>query len=352
MKVSVVGGGPAGSLSAISCASGGNAVTLYEEHRVQPVQCAGLISRSGLERLNIKTEGELIHNRVRGAKIYSPGGSCITVDGRKTKAYVFDRKEFDKTLLESAEDNGVTVVKKRVNDLGKLDFDKLILASGTNYALQRRHKLPTPKRFLVGAQYVIKSQGASCDPEFVELHFNIPEFFSWVIPVGEYIRVGCCAQKNPTPSLESFLKKRFGDPEVHEKNFGIIPCYDPRLCTQHGKILLVGDAAAQVKATTGGGVIMGGIAAGFTCQADYEKRWRSEIGRELLFHKKIHDSLAKLSEKNKEKLFSLLGKHSDVIEKKGDMDIASRLVFSLLKKPSFSLGLVKDLPAYLIDLLA
>ncbi|NYZ78320.1 hypothetical protein H0N96_02885, partial [Candidatus Micrarchaeota archaeon] len=68
--------------------------------------------------------------------------------------------------------------------------------------------------------------------------------------------------------------------------------------TQDGRVLLVGDAAGQVKATTGGGVVFGGSCARVAarCAAvfiregkelNYEREWRREFGKELRLHAAI-----------------------------------------------------------------
>lgn len=351
MKISVIGAGPAGSIAALNCVDK-NDITLYEEHKTQPVQCAGLISKSGLERLGIELKKGIIKNKVRGAVIVSPSGNSFRIDGKETKAYVIDRREFDHHLLDMAVDHGVNFTNKRVRDLGELTSDKIIIATGTDYYLHRKLDLDMPRRFLTGAQFEMDIE---CDNNFVELHFNTPDFFSWIIPTGDYARIGSCSTKNPMPYLENLLKKmkeddRIKNSKILSKNFGIIPIYDPRLRTDYGKIVTVGDAAGQVKASTGGGIIMGGISAKFTCCRDYEKRWRAEIGRELYLHLMINRFLTKLSSKKMDKLFSLIKEHKWILEEKGDMDIASSVLSGLFKNPRFALKFLWQFPSYALDM--
>ena len=351
MKISTIGAGPAGCIAALNCVNE-NDVTLYEEHKTQPVQCAGLISKSGLERLGIELRRGIIKNKIRGAIIVSPSGDSFLVDGRETKAYVIDRREFDHHLLYTAVDHGVNFVNKRVRDLNKLTSDKIILATGTDYYLHKRLNLEMPRRFLTGAQLEMNIE---CDNNFVELHFNTPDFFSWIIPTGDYARIGSCSTKNPVPYIENLLKKikrdgRIKNPKILSKNFGIIPIYDPGLRTDYGKIITVGDAAGQVKASTGGGIIMGGISAKFACRQDYEKRWRSEIGKELYLHLMINRFLTKLSSKKMDRLFSLIKEHKWILEERGDMDMASKVLSGLFKNPRFALKFLCQLPSYALDI--
>ncbi len=351
MKVSVIGGGPAGSIAALNGVREHD-VTLYEEHKKQPIQCAGLISKTGLMRLGIKLKKQHIKNTVYGAKIFSPSEESFLIEGKNPKAYVIDRGEFDQFLLDQATDKGATVINKRVKDLNGIDADRIILATGTNYQLQRKIGVNSPKRFLVGAQYEIDF---SCDPRFVELHFNIPEFFSWIIPLKDRVRIGCCSNRNPVPYLDRFIKKltsegRIKNLRIHKKNFGIIPLHEPKLKTDYGKVVTVGDAAGQVKATTGGGVILGGLAATFTCRPDYERCWKSAIGKELNLHLRVHNIMANLSDQNKNRLFSLISCHKQILEEKGDMDIASKAVYGMFRNPAFTARFIYQLPYYLVDL--
>lgn len=352
MKVAVIGGGPAGSISARWC-SKENDVVLYEEHPAPVVRCAGLVSVSGLNRIGIKPPEHTIKNIVYGARIFSPSGKSFIVHTKEPKAYVLDRSVFDMFLLKQAEDSGAIIKEERVEDIKKLKADKIILATGKDYSLHRVLGLQKPKKFLVGAQYELN---VDSDPELVEVHFNVPDFFSWVIPAGEYVRVGCCSYSNPIHYLNRFIKKlsdegRIKKAEIINTSYGIIPIYDPNMRTEYGKISLVGDAAAQVKASTGGGIVMGGLAASFTPYTDYERRWRSAIGRELLIHLSIHNFLAQLSEENKEAFLSLVAEHADALEIEGDMDLASKSVNTLLRRPSFSLNLLSKFPSLLYDVI-
>jgi geranylgeranyl reductase family protein len=352
MKIAVVGAGPAGSIAAASCAKE-NDVLIYEEHTIQPVQCAGLISISGLSRLGIKPPKEAIKNTVSGAKIHSPSGNSFLIRARTKKAYVLDRSRFDSYLLDEAEAAGAVRVKEHVTEASQLDADRVILATGTNYQLHQKLNIQKPKTYLVGAQYEL---AVDCDPDNVELHFNVPEFFSWIIPAGDVCRVGCCANKNPVPYLDAFVKKltaegRIKNPGIAAKNFGVIPIYDPKLRTDYGKVILVGDAAGQVKASTGGGVVMGGLAAKETPYADYERRWKAAIGNELSTHLRIHKTFARLSDVNKDRLLSLIAQNTAALESEGDMDYATKSVTALLKKPSFSIRLLTQFPYFLSDLI-
>lgn len=356
--ISVIGAGPVGSFSAFHAIKE-HEVTLFESQNIteRKVQCAGLVSKSGIKRLGISPPSKVILNQVRGAKFFPPSKKEVVIDGKKPKAYVLDRKEFDNFLLDKAIASGVNFVNEKV-DVKKLNLlqkksARIILATGTNYQLQKKLNLELPKKFLSGIQYEMELK---CDPDFVELHFNVPGFFSWVIPYEDYARVGICSYQNSQLYLEKFLKElrkagRISSEKILGKSSGVIPLYQPKIKTQYPKMVTVGDAASQVKATTGGGIVMGCLAAKFSSQKNYEKSWRNEIGKELSLHLKIREFLNKLSPENLDNFFEIIQKNKKIIEEQGDMDLAYPLFFALLKNPKFLTNFISKTPLFLRDLL-
>jgi digeranylgeranylglycerophospholipid reductase len=362
--ISVIGAGPAGCIAAINSAKKSDTIIYDSQGRGERrIQCSGLLSRSGLLSLGINpltdSSKDLVRNSVRGARIYSPfGRRVLEVDGGKNKAFVLDRREFDNYFIDKAIGAGAKIIKETVDAERMQEIrnksEKTILATGTNYNIQKSLGIPHPKKHLFGAQYEMKIE---CDPEYVEMYLNVPGFFSWIIPAGDNARIGLCTTINPVPYLEHFIKKlskenRIKDPKIIDRNYGIIPIYDPGLKTQHKDISLVGDAAGHVKATTGGGIILGGIAAQYACEGDYEKKWRKTVGRELYLHLQIRKILARLSEKNTDKLIQTLSEKRKTFETAGDMDKASNLMLSLAKDPAFAAKLLIQSPGILYDLMS
>ncbi|MDD5112331.1 MAG: hypothetical protein PHG85_07290, partial [Candidatus Altiarchaeota archaeon] len=223
---------------------------------------------------------------------------------------------------------------------------------GTNYNLPKSMGLKCPTEFLYGAQY---DMDVECDRDMVELHFVVPYFFAWVIPLEDRARVGLCAKTNPTPHLDSFVRrlageKRLKSRRIMDRSFGIIPVYNPLLKTQLGSVRLVGDAAGQVKATTGGGVVMGGIAARNAWAGDYEKRWRRDIGSELELHLRLYRLIHRLSARSMDRLFRITANSSGSLARHGDMDYASKTLSSLLRNPRFVAEFLLSTPSFILDL--
>src|SRR3989338_2041395 len=108
---------------------------------------------------------------------------------------------------------------------------------------------------------------------------------------------------------------------------------------QKNNFFLIGDAATQVKATTGGGIIPSLKAAEVLCdciinERDYNKEFKKrKAGKELLLHLKIRGILNKLSDKDYNHLLSLMdqGRIKNTL-KKYDRAQPIPLVLSLLLK--------------------
>ena len=114
---------------------------------------------------------------------------------------------------------------------------------------------------------------------------------------------------------------------------------------------MVGDAAAQVKSTTGGGIIFGCKCANVLKKAIdkddlnyYETHWRSKYGFDLQLHAKIRKFLNKT---DYDKLFlDILNSNApNLISKYGDMDHPKYLVHKLFMKKQ----LWKHFPQFLFS---
>jgi digeranylgeranylglycerophospholipid reductase len=104
--VAVIGAGPAGSMAAKYAAHAGAHTVLLEEHaRIGwPVECAGLLGSKALEESELPT-GKFVLRGLKGARIFSPNTS-ISFKARTYKAWVVDRKLFDRALALEAVKNG------------------------------------------------------------------------------------------------------------------------------------------------------------------------------------------------------------------------------------------------------
>lgn len=96
------------------------------------------------------------------------------------------------------------------------------------------------------------------------------------------------------------IKNKFDKKNLKTENlFSDCVPFSTRPKIQKGNVYLVGDAAGQVKATSGGGIYYGcksAWLAGKTIETrDYEKKWRKEIGNELGKHSFAREFINKLN---------------------------------------------------------
>ena len=125
--------------------------------------------------------------------------------------------------------------------------------------------------------------------------------------------------------------------------------------------MLVGDAAAQVKPTSGGGIYPGLICATHCANTaiealekndfspsflkKYQKNWEKEIGFELKIGMKFRKIFKNLSDKQFNNIVEKFQdpKIIETINKYGDIDYPSKLLKPLLKKTPFLIRLLPNI---------
>jgi geranylgeranyl reductase family protein len=343
-QVTIVGGGPAGLHLSRKLKDKGIDSTVYESSPDigRPVQCSGVFSNNFAELLDMPKK--VILNQVKGAKLYSPSKKVVEVSREEKQADIVDRGEYDRHLAK-----GLDV--KEGEHVNSLDFDSeyIVGADGAHSTVARLAGFPPLEKHVVGVQVEIDNDGY--DKDFVELHLGqrvAPGFFAWIIPTDKNLRVGLGTRENPKEYLDRFIEERFGKVEQRKCLAGYIPMR-VRKPILKGNVALVGDAAGQVKATTGGGIYMGMKSAEILADAIerkdlniYEKRFRNEIYPDLKKAVAINNILSSMTDKEMDKFWDTLGKKNMVklMQEYGDMDKPTLLLKGFLKNP----GLITQVP--------
>lgn len=364
--VLVVGGGPAGIMTASELSKNGWDVTLIEEHPKVgvPENCSGLLSFTGLNELGIDAESCIV-NKVYGAEVFSPSGHRILIERNSPVAAVVSRKSFDEMLLKEAIKNGakiefesklIDVRKENIfiqkKNRGELRKAKVIVGADGVYSRTREIISIKPERSHYVNSYQVRANG-SFESKKVKLYLGsfANGLFAWVIPENSSIaRIGIATAHgiNPKEAFDEFKKKYFLEFEKIEESSFAIPCGPPIPEPLKQNILLVGDAAFQVKATTGGGIIMG-LNAAKMCAKAIDSMFRNgtsldnygilikPITKELNTHWKIRSYINKLNDTTLDKLFikAQKAKLGEFLSEHGDMDWPSRFLPKMLSKPSF-----------------
>ncbi len=364
-QISIVGAGSAGLRLARKLAENDIPVTVFEDHAEIgiPEHCSGLISARNTQELGFDLKNSFTNN-IYGAKIYSPNNTQLRVESKKPVAYVMDRSKFDKTLYQQAKKAGAdiqlstSVMNVKGNTLftqskgkgGVKKADIIVAADGVNSRLRKLSGFESKPADFVHS-YQVKAAG-TFDPRFVELYFGTdfaPDFFAWVIPENEEsakLGLGCRVGVNPAHAFKKFLKEKQIDVHIKSENSFLIPAAPPIRALTKENMLLLGDAAYQTKATTGGGIIMNCKSADIlstvihdhvhhqTPLNEYEKRMEP-IFTELELHHKIHTFQSRMNDAQLNKLFLKLkdAGMEHFLSQHGDMDEPSRFVNKMIAHP-------------------
>jgi geranylgeranyl reductase family protein len=375
--IAIVGGGPGGLYAACELAARGFDVAVFEEHQTagDPVHCTGVLATEAFDEFDISRETVL--NPLRSATFFGPAGGFVEYSTPGAEALVVDRRAFDRVLCERASADGVSIrVRARVTDVQVapdgvtiLFADEepararaCVLACGANYVLQRRLGLGTPSMHLQSAQLEVPS----FNPGHVEVHFGAevaPKGFAWVVPVYRgseaFARIGLMCDRDAREHFDRFLARvgpRWQTGTAGCSDAGMTPRIKvlplgPIDRTYHDRILVVGDAAGIVKATTGGGIyyslLSGSLAAdvltrsfstgdfGAHALADYEQRWRGALGDELEAQMSLRRIANQMSDEEIDSLFELARTDGvmPIVRRTARFNRHRDLILSLLNHP-------------------
>ncbi|WP_295721799.1 NAD(P)/FAD-dependent oxidoreductase [uncultured Methanobrevibacter sp.] len=373
--VAIIGGGPVGSSLGYKLQKQGLSVAIFEKKKNIgfPLQCAGILSKSIFDVNDLPHD--LILNQVKGAYLHSPN-QTMKVKKDAPEAYIIDRVGYDHFLLDRARNSGVKVFMQQkvieldidngfiISNKGQYSAKVIVGADGANSIvssiLGNDYKYFTAAQFLVNLSNEDKEK---LDGDYVDIFINgnITPGFIWSIPLDQNLfRIGLFSKKEYRDELDilnDFLKGsgdfknnnlNLNDYEIIEKYQGMIPIYNKNKILQKGRVILIGDAAGQVKPTTGGGLL-----CAFNCinmasdviynsinndnidlLENYSKECRNLYFDEFSNEIKVHKTLGILSDKGFDYLFKKV-KDNDgerIISEYGHMDNQSVLIKKFIKE--------------------
>ena len=370
--VAVIGGGPSGLKTAGNLAEAGLDVAVLERKGEigGDVICSGIVGEEAFNEFDLAADSIL--TEINRARIVSPWGSVLTYRHPGTFAYVVARDRFDRYLAGRAEDRGAAIkLDRRVVDISvnersvevltetggkkarKYRARCAVIATGVDSNLNKKLGLGHPKNFLIGVQADLEMEGVDCTTVFVGKSIA-PGAFAWAVPLNKgLVRVGLMTAQAPERYFNRFMERFYPEqlPGLDKDRVRIKPIAQGLVSGSYGdRVLVVGEAAGQVKTTTGGGIYFGllcsEIASGVILDcfrggdlnsrslARYEKLWKKRLQREILIGYYARNNYGKLSDIQIEKLFQIA--QSDglipLIQNKGNFDWQSELIISLIKR--------------------
>ncbi|MFO8109710.1 MAG: NAD(P)/FAD-dependent oxidoreductase [Thermoplasmata archaeon] len=359
----VVGGGPVGMRVAQRSAEAGYDTLVLEEHSSigSPMQCAGLVSPRVVEMTGTKN----VFMEASAATIHAPDGNELFLDAGEPQAALLDRKRFDREMAESAIKKGVelrldcrvTSVRKN-RDRPVVHYEKggkkcetspriVVGADGPTSIVRRGGGMGKPKYMLASVQGLV---GYKTEEIHIYLGNEVaPGFFLWEVPHPEGALVGLASEDGKVYEL---LKRHLSRKGWKNKSIslysGSIPLGLLNNTVDNG-LMLVGDAACQVKPLSGGGLYTGLLSADICGDTliraleredtskeflyTYHEAWQKNIGVEISKGLWMRRIFKDLTDRQLNDLINILNNERviKVIRERGDIDYPSALAGPVFK---------------------
>lgn len=373
--VVVVGGGHSGLYGAAKLAEQGLRVALIEKKKFigERVVCTGIISQEAFDKYGLP-EDTIVGN-IQNIRFHSPSNQFFDYKPSKKLARIVNRTQFNRYFENKALRQGVEIftsskvekVKVRedgvqlkvthaVNEESWLDSEMLILATGVNYKLFHEAGIQLPEAYLGGAQITVPWS----HDDFTSIYSGTevaPGAFGWAVPVeGGVARVGLLSDKNAGTYLKRLLdriKPGWRD-DTPETQMNLRPVLQgPLERSYNHRVLVVGEAAGQIKTTTGGGIYYSMLGVDVACEvlktafkrkrfsadvlSSYDKRWKKIMAEELRIGLYFRSVFAKWTDDQIEEAFDRLVQKEllALAYESAEFDWHKGLLWSVTRIPTF-----------------
>jgi len=331
------------------------------------------------------------------ANFYSPMGTKLSVRLARPVTCAVNRAFFDRHLAEKAEtagaryclssrvrslltENGfVEGVNVEQKDRGEEEVSAKIVvdAEGISSRILRQTGLPVLNRdrLVYGVEAEVENvKNVELDAVEVFLGKNYaPGFYAWLIPrLDGTAKVGLATKTgNPKEFLRRLMlkhpvaSKQLGTAKITRIAFHPMSLGGPISKAYSNGFLAVGDAASQVKPTTGGGVIFGLTCAKIAahvaseairrndvssnCLQLYQKRCKDMLGFDFSVMLRIRKFLDALSDERVDKALRFCARLglNRTLQNVEEIDFQGQTLLKILKKPAIWAALAYFFMLYL-----
>jgi flavin-dependent dehydrogenase len=355
-EVIVVGGSAAGLLTAARVARGGRPVRLLESKpQLEPAPRTLIVTDHFRSQLGASAH-ESIVNEIRQFELFTDGRSAQIA--LKKPDLIIERSRLITALARDAQLAGAS-----------LSFDTRFLGIGPNEHGLRLEVESAGKREELHADSVVGADGAAsrvaraagwppvetvplvqamvrlpkdCPPDTTRVWFMPDDtpYFYWLIPESpKRGALGVIGEqgRDTKQRFERFLEKKHLEPL--EWQGARIPVYrgwvPVRRQIGNGEVYLVGDAAAQVKVSTIGGIVTGFRGALGVAQAllkDGQNQELAVLRRELVTHWIIRRALHRFKQNDYSQLVDLLDASTRESLAEINRDESTRLLWNVVRR--------------------
>jgi len=355
-EVIVVGGSAAGLYTAATVARGGRPVRILESKpQFEPAARTLIVTDQFRSQMGSLAE-ESIVNEIRRFELFTDGRSAQIA--LKKPDLIIERSRLVAALARDAQQAGASLsfdtrflkiepnargLRMEVESKGRqieLPADSVVGADGAASRVARASGWP-PVDTVPLVQTIVRLP-KDCPPDTTRVWF-VPDdtpYFYWLIPESsERAAVGVIGEQGQDTKrcFDRFLEKKQLEPLQWQG--ARIPVYrrwvPVRRQIGNGEVYLVGDAAAQVKVSTVGGIVTGFRGALGVAQAllrNSKGRELAGLRRELGTHWMIRRALHRFQQEDYSRLVDLLD--SSTRESLGEInrDESTRLLWKVLRQ--------------------
>lgn len=355
-EVLVVGGSAAGLLTAVNVARGGRRVRVLESKPgLEPAARTLIVTDHFRSQLGASAAKSIL-NEIRRFELFTDGRSAQVALARPD--LIIERSRLIPELALEAQETGATIsydtrflgigpnergLRIEVESGGRreeLHAGSVVGADGATSRVARASGWP-PVQTVPLMQAIVKLP-KDCPPDTTRVWF-VPDdtpYFYWLVPESaERGALGIIGEdgQDTKRCIERFLEKKKLEPL--EWQGARIPVYRRWVPVQRsmgkGNVYLVGDAAAQVKVSTVGGIVTGFRGALGVAQAILQggkSRELSALRRELGTHWLIRRALHHFQQKDYSQLVDLLDGSTRQSLGEINRDESTRLLWNVIRR--------------------